>query len=124
MIGRRAVFIGLVIPAAVAGGPVVLAQKVIETMPAKDGTLSSAGGDYFVRFDQPVDHIHSTIDIKQDGKTVQMLHPRLKSEPSVLFARAPNLGPGKYVMHWSVPAANGSTVYQGDVSFSVAAGRP
>ena len=124
MIGRRAVFIGLVIPAVVAGGPVVLAQKVIETMPAKDGTLSSADGDYFVRFDQPVDHIHSTIDIKQDGKTVQMLHPRLKSEPNVLFARAPNLRPGKYVIHWSVPAANGSTVYQGDVSFSVAAGRP
>jgi len=123
MIGRRAVF-GLVIPAVVAGSPDVLAQKVVQTMPAKDGTLSSAEGDYFVRFDQPVDHIHSTIDIKQDGKTVQTLHPRLKSEPNVLFARAPNLAPGKYVMHWSVPAANGSTVYQGDVSFSVEKGRP
>ena len=124
MIGRHAVFVGLVIPAVVAGGPDVLAQKVVETMPAKDGTLSSAEGDYFVRFDRPVDHIHSTIDIKQDGKTVQTLHPRLKSEPNVLFARAPNLKPGKYVMHWSVPAANGSTVYQGDVSFSISEGRP
>ena len=55
---------------------------------------------------------------------LQTLHPRLKSEPNVLFARAPNLAPGKYVMHWSVPAANGSTVYQGDVSFSVEKGRP
>ena len=60
----------------------MLAQKVVETMPAKDGTLSSAEGDYFVRFDQPVDHIHSTIDIMQDGKTVQTLRPRLKSEPN------------------------------------------
>ena len=124
MIGPRFGLIGLVIPAVFAGGPVVLAQKVMETMPAKDGTLSSAHGDYFVRFDQPVDHLHSTIDIVQDGKTVQTLHPRLKTEPNVLFARAPNLRPGKYVMHWSVPAANGSTVYQGDVSFSVVAGRP
>ena len=122
MIGRRAVF-GLVIPAVVAGGPDVLAQKVVQTMPAKDGTLSSAEGDYFVRFDQPVDHIHSTIDIKQDGKTVHTLRPRLNSGPNVLFARAPNLPPGKYVMHWSVPAANGSTVYQGEVSFSVEKGR-
>ncbi|MBS0524739.1 MAG: copper resistance protein CopC [Proteobacteria bacterium] len=124
MIGRCAVLVGLVIPAVVAGGPEVVAQKVIETMPAKDGTLLGLSGDYFVRFDQPVDHIHSTIDIVQDGKTVQTLHPRLKSEPNVLFARAPNLAPGKYVMHWSVPAANGSTVYQGDVSFSITAGRP
>lgn len=124
MIGGRFTFIGLVIPALFAGGPGVLAQKVVDTMPAKDGTLSSAEGDYFVRFDQPVDHIHSTLDIKQNGKTVQMLHPRLKSEPNVLFARAPNLPPGKYVMHWSVPSANGSTVYQGDVSFSVEKGQP
>ncbi|HLG44630.1 MAG TPA: copper resistance protein CopC [Reyranella sp.] len=124
MIGRRFTFIGLAIPAVFAAGPGVWAQKVVETMPAKDGTLSSADGDYFVRFDQPVDHIHATIDIMQNGKTVQMLHPRLKSEPNVLFARAPNLAPGKYVMHWSVPSANGSTVYQGNVSFSVEQGRP
>ena len=123
MIGRRAVFVGLAIPAVVAGAPSVLAQKVVETMPAKDGTLSSAAGDYFVRFDQPVDHIHSTLDIKQDGKTVQTLRPRLNSEPNVLFARAPNLPPGKYVMHWSVPAANGSTIHRGEVPFSVEKGR-
>jgi methionine-rich copper-binding protein CopC len=123
MIGRRFTFIGLVIPAAFAGGS-VRAQKVIETMPANDGTLSSVGGDYFVRFDEPVDHIHSTLDIKQNGRTVQVLHPRFKTEPNVLFARAPTLAPGKYVMHWSVPSANGSTVYQGEVSFSVAKGQP
>src|SRR5258708_31119877 len=32
---------------------------------------SSVGSDYFVRFDQPVDHIHSMIDIKQDGKVLE-----------------------------------------------------
>jgi methionine-rich copper-binding protein CopC len=122
MIGRRFAFIGLAIPAVFAGGPVVWAQKVVETMPAKDGTLSGVRDDYFIRFDQPVDHIHSTIDIMQNGKRVQALRPRLNSEPTVLFARAPNLAPGKYVMHWSVPAANGSTVYQGEISFFVASG--
>ena len=122
MIGRRAVFIGLAIPAVVAGAPGVLAQKVVETMPTKDGTLSGVRDDYFIRFDQPVDHIHSTIDIRQNGKTVRVLRPRLNSEPTVLFARAPNLPAGKYVMHWSVPAANGSTVYQGEIPFFVASG--
>jgi methionine-rich copper-binding protein CopC len=126
MVGRRTTLIGLAIPALLVAGPGGMAQtlKVLETMPAKDGTLSSAGGDYFVRFDKPVDHLHSTIDITQNGKVVQTLHPRFKTEPNVLFARAPTLAPGKYAMHWSVPAADGSTVYQGEISFSVAAGRP
>jgi len=121
MIGRRSTFVGLVIPAVFAGAPVG-AQKVVDTMPAKDGTLSGVRDEYFIRFDQPVDHIHSTIDILQNGKRVQTLRPRLNSGPTVLFARAPNLAPGRYVMHWSVPAANGSTVYQGEISFFVASG--
>jgi methionine-rich copper-binding protein CopC len=125
MIGRRNTLIGLSIPALLIAGSGSVAQtlKVIDTMPANDGTLSGIGDDYFVRFDQPVDHIHSVIDIKQNGKTVRTLRPRFKTEPNVLFARAPTLAPGKYVMHWSVPAANGSTVFQGEVSFSVAPGR-
>jgi methionine-rich copper-binding protein CopC len=121
MIGRRFTLIGLVIPAFFAGNS-ARAQKVVDTMPAKDGTLSGVRDEYFIRFDKPVDHIHSTIDILQNGKKVQTLRPRLNSEPTVLFARAPNLSPGKYVMHWSVPAANGSTVYQGEISFFVASG--
>lgn len=126
MIGRRTTFIGLALPALLVAGSGGMAQtlKVLETMPAHDGTLSGSGGDYFVRFDKPVDHLHSTIDITQNGKVVAALHPRFMTEPNVLFARAPNLAPGKYAMHWSVPAAAGSTVYQGEVSFSIAAGRP
>lgn len=123
MISRHFTFSFLAIPALLTAGH-AMAQKVVETMPVQDGTLSGASGDYFVRFDQPVDHIHSTIDIKQGSKVLETLHPRLKSEPNVLFARAPNLKPGKYVMHWTVPAADGSTMYQGDVSFSVPEGRP
>ena len=125
MIGRRTTFIGLALPALLAAGPGGMAQtlKVVETMPANDGTLAGGSGDYFVRFDQPVDHLHSVIDIMHNGKVVQTLHPRFKTEPNVLFARAPTLAAGKYTMHWSVPAADGSTVYQGEVSFSVAKGQ-
>lgn len=126
MIGRRTTFIGLAIPAIFVAGSGGMAQtlKVVETMPVNDATLSGAGGDYFVRFDQPVDHLHSVIDIMQNGRVVQTLHPRFKTEPNVLFARAPTLAAGKYTMHWSVPAADASTVYQGEVSFSVAKGQP
>jgi len=124
MIGRRTTFIGLAIPAILVAGSGGMAQtlKVLETMPANDGTLSGISGDYFVRFDKPVDHLHSVIHIMQNGKVVETLHPRFKTEPNVLFARAPNLAAGKYTMHWSVPATDGSTVYQGEIAFSVASG--
>ena len=56
MIGRRFTVIGLTVPALFAGSPGTWAQKVVETMPAKDGTLSGVGDDYFIRFDQPVVH--------------------------------------------------------------------
>jgi methionine-rich copper-binding protein CopC len=123
MIGRRIAVISLAIPGIlVAQRSSAQALKLLETMPAHDSTLSGVHDDFFVRFDQPVDHLHSVIDIRQDGKVVKTLHPRFGSKPNVLFARAPILGPGKYVMHWLVPSADGSTVLQGEVSFFVASG--
>ena len=97
MIGRRTTFIGLAIPALLVAGSGGMAEtlKVVETMPANDGTLSGPGDDYFVRFDQPVDHLHSMIDILQNGKVMETLHPRFKTEPNVLFARAPTLAAGQ-----------------------------
>jgi len=117
---RRTVLLGLA-GMVVAFRAAAQTLKVVETMPAHQAVLpaSAVSGDYYVRFDQPVDHLHSEITIRRDGKVVETLHPRFKTEPNVLFARAPNLAPGRYTMHWSVPAANGSTVYQGEVSFSV-----
>jgi len=120
MIGRRAAFVGLAAAAVPAAGK-AQTVKVVATMPAVDAVLSgvSVSGDYYVRFDKPVDHLHSVIIIRQGGKVVETLHPRFKTEPNVLFARAPNLAPGQYTMHWSVPTMDGTTVHEGEVPFSV-----
>jgi methionine-rich copper-binding protein CopC len=101
------------------------AIKVVETGPAANAVidrLPDAGVS--VRFDKPVDHIHSVIFIKRDGKVLQTLHPRFKTEPQVLFANAMPLSPGDYTLAWSVITLEDKHVAEGEVPFTIAGKRP
>jgi methionine-rich copper-binding protein CopC len=121
MIGRR-IFLGGSAAAAATGsaGPANAEPlKVVESSPADRAVLKGTGSEYYVRFDQPVDHIRSVLLIKQDGKVVETLQPRLKTAPTVLFARAPTLARGSYTFHWSVRTLAGTDVLEGEVSFTV-----
>lgn len=89
---------------------------VIETMPRNNATIDGTSRDVYVRFNQPVDHIHSTLLIKHDGNIVRSLKPRFQSAPEVLFARAPTLAPGKYSLHWIVRTLAGSEAIDADVT--------
>ena len=93
--------------------------RVMESAPAASAVMEGRSSEFFVRFDRPVDHIHSTLDIMRDGKSVERLHPRLESAPEVLFARAPTLPAGDYKLHWSVRTMTGADATQGDIPFTV-----
>ena len=93
--------------------------RVKESTPAAHAVIGGRSSEFLVRFDRPVDHIHSTLDILRDGKLVERLQPRLKSAPEVLFARAPSLPAGDYTLHWSVRTMAGVDVIQGDIPFTV-----
>ena len=94
--------------------------KVIETGPAANAVLSGPSDGFFVRFNQPVDHVSSRIFVKRGGEIVETLVPRLQSNPNVLFARAPALPPGQYTLHWVVKTLADAKVEEGDVPFSMA----
>jgi methionine-rich copper-binding protein CopC len=94
--------------------------KVLETGPAANAVLSSPSDGFFVRFNQPVDHINSRLIVKHGADVVETLVPRLQSNPNVLFARAPSLAPGSYTLHWTVKTIQDAKVEQGDVPFSIA----
>ena len=81
--------------------------------------IDGRSGEFLVRFDRPVDHVHSTLDITRDGKLVERLQPRLGSAPEVLFARAPTLPAGDYKLHWLVRTMAGTEAIQGDIAFTV-----
>ncbi len=88
-------------------------------MPANGAKIDGVPTDYYVRFNRPVDHIHSSLIIKQNGAVVQTLQPRFKTEPEVLFARAPALAPGAYSFHWVIKTLSGVETLEGEVGFSV-----
>jgi methionine-rich copper-binding protein CopC len=106
-----------------AGSAMAQAPRVMDTMPADRAVLTNASGEFYVRFDRPVDHIRSLMFVKQDGVVVRTLHPRFKTEPDVLFAMALPLPSGAYSFHWSVRSLAGTEVLEGEVPFSVSADR-
>ena len=97
--------------------------RVMESTPAAKAVVDGRTSAFFVRFDRPVDHIHSILEVMQGGKLVERLQPRLESSPEVLFARAPTLSPGNYDLHWAVRTPSGRELIHGDIPFSVSAQR-
>jgi methionine-rich copper-binding protein CopC len=95
--------------------------KVLETNPAANKVMDTHSDGFYVRFNQPVDHINSRLLVKRGDVVVETLVPRLQSNPNVLFARAPTLAPGQYIMHWVVKTVADARIEQGDVPFSIAA---
>jgi methionine-rich copper-binding protein CopC len=124
MIARR-VFAGAFAAFVAGGADFVMAQvpKVMDTMPTDRAVLNNASGEFYVRFDRPVDHIRSRMYVKRDGVVIRTLHPRFKTEPNVLFAMALPLQSGAYTFHWSVRTLAGTEVIEGEVPFSIEAGQ-
>jgi methionine-rich copper-binding protein CopC len=93
--------------------------RVMDSAPKAEAVIGEPSSSFFVRFDRPIDHIHSRLSIWRDGQVVEHLQPRLQSSPEVLFARAPTLSPGQYMLRWSVRTMEGAKVTEGDIPFTI-----
>ena len=115
---RRLALVGLF---ALAFSASATAQdvQVMDSAPKAQAVIGEPGSSFFVRFDRPIDHIHSRLSIWRDSRLVEQLQPRLQSSPDVLFARAPTLPPGQYMLRWSVRTMEGVKVIEGDIPFSI-----
>ncbi|HQS18049.1 hypothetical protein [Reyranella sp.] len=91
-------------------------MRVLDSAPKANAVVGQRSSGFYVRFDRPVDHQDSRLAIKQAGRIVEVLHPRLESMPDVLFARAPALPPGRYSLHWIV---GGNPQFDGEIPFTV-----
>lgn len=115
---RRVVLTGLfaiVLPALAWAQDV----QVMDSAPKAKAVIGEPGSSFYVRFDRPIDHIHSSLSIWRDGRVVQRLQPRFQSAPDVLFARAPTLPPGEYMLRWTVRTMEGVKVIEGDIPFTI-----
>lgn len=93
--------------------------QVMDSAPKAQAVIGEPGSSFYVRFDRPIDHIHSNLSIWRDGQLVERLQPRLQTEPDILFARAPTLSPGDYLLRWTVRTMEGVKVVQGDIPFTI-----
>jgi hypothetical protein len=64
-------------------------MHVLASTPAAEAIVHGRNAQYVVRFDGPVDHAQSRLEILRDGHVVQHLDPLLDSAADVLFASAP-----------------------------------
>ena len=115
---RRLALIGLF---AMAFSASAAAQdvQVMDSAPKAQAVIGEPSSSFFVRFDRPIDHIHSRLSIWRDSQLVEYLQPRLQSSPDVLFARAPTLAPGQYMLRWTVRTMEGAKVTEGDIPFTI-----
>jgi len=93
--------------------------QVRESSPAADAIIHSHHAEYVIRFDGPVDHLASRMEITQAGRLVESLKPREDSAVDVLFASGRAPPPGHYLLHWEAKSADGDTS-SGDIPFDVA----
>jgi len=93
--------------------------QVMDSAPKAQAVIGEPSSSFFVRFDRPIDHIHSNLSIWRDGALVERLQPRFQTEPNVLFARAPTLAPGEYLLRWTVRTMEGVKVIEGDIPFTI-----
>jgi len=121
MRSRRSSLAALFVPLAlvIAGSASAQDVRVMDSKPQAKAVIGEPGSEFYVRFDRPVDHIHSQLAIFRDGQLVERLAPRMESAPEVLFARAPTLPPGSYVLRWNVRTMADVKVIEGDIPFTV-----
>lgn len=107
--------------AGMSSGPAWAREmRMMESLPAAHARIDGHGSRFFVRFDGPVDHAQSRLEIVRGGKTVAVLHTRLNSSPDTLYAEAPRLSPGDYELRWLVRGRGEPEASSGAVPFSVA----
>ncbi len=95
-------------------------MHVLASTPAAEAIMHGTNAQYIVRFDGPIDHAQSRLEILRDGHVVERLNPLLDSAVDVLFASTPALEPGHYVLHWSVKSIPDRDDSDGMIPFSVA----
>jgi len=91
-----------------------------DSTPAAEAIIEGRHAEYVIRFDGPVDHVRSHMEIVQSGRVIQTLVPLADSAPNVLFASGAAPPPGRYQLHWQARSPGDEDLASGDIPFAVA----
>jgi copper resistance protein C len=94
------------------------AVKMVESNPQAETIIHGDHAEYVVRFNGPVNHYASRLEIVQDGRVVRTLLPLENAAVDVLFAAGPVPAPGRYALRWTAISADGEQS-SGEIPFTV-----
>ena len=96
------------------------AAETVATVPASTTSVSIGARttEFYVHFDQPINHALSSLVVIRDGQVVATRNARLDAAPNVLFARVPTPPSGRYVLRWTFCPAGTEEKYSGEVTFT------
>ena len=95
-------------------------MQVVDSHPRALEVIDGRHSEFSLRFDGPVDHRQSLIQVLDaQGVAVRTMHPLLDSAPSVLFASGPGLPEGDYQLRWVVRSLPDGDISSGLVPFKV-----
>ena len=100
---------------AIAQGP----MQAVEIRPAARSVMDGQRQEFYLRFDRPVDHNRSRLEVVQDSRVVRTLQPRLQAQPNVLFATTGGLPAGSYTLRWFARGQSPEDSNEGSLDFSV-----
>jgi methionine-rich copper-binding protein CopC len=71
--------------------------------PAAGAALPTAPPDVSIKFDAPIEPLFAQLQvIAPDGKNAALSNPQVGSDGYTLSVQVPQLGPGDYMVKWSV----------------------
>src|SRR5438094_8133007 len=73
------------------------AMGLVEQRPAVNEIMQGSGLAFALRFDQPIDHQRSSLELVTPRGT-RMLRARLGAEPNTLYSAVGQLAPGEYTL--------------------------
>ena len=119
MVLQRSAGFWLVLASVLIIQPTAWAEelRVMDTGPVNKGVEHGRIDEFYVRFNQPVDHIKSEFIIKRGNAVIEVLQPRFKAEPNTLYAERSPLPAGNYTLVWSVRALDGRQIAVGEIDF-------
>lgn len=99
--------------------PLAAQAQPLRVMESAQSIMDGNRQEFLVRFDAPVDHNRSRLEVLRNGQLVRALQPRLVARLDTLNANAGSLPPGDYVLRWVAVRSGAGETSEGTLPFTV-----
>jgi len=114
----RRLALGATLCLLLVGPAMAKPPAMVDSTPKAHAIIRGPHASYVVRFDSPVNHRESRIQILRGDQVYANLPALADSAVDVLFAGGPAPPPGQYTLRWTTVSISGEAA-TGDIPFTV-----